>query len=307
MRVQATVVIALACAACGADDGSAGGDAAIDAATDAAIATDAAARPTVFGGARPVTLQVPASFDASLRYPLLIILHGYGATGAIQQAYLGFSGVADSAQILVLAPEGTKDTAGKQFWNADPACCDLGHTGVDDVAYLGKLIDDVVAAWPVDPARITVLGHSNGAFMAYRMACARADVISAIAGLAGHATSAGIPCTPAHPVSVLHIHGNADATIPYASAVLGGVTSPGAVESVAQWATRDGCTGAPAAAGTKDLVADLAGNETTVTVTGGCPSTGAAELWTIAQGSHIPSLTVTFRTDVLAWLVAHHR
>lgn len=302
MRLVLGLSMALACAACGGDDG---GSVGTDAGVDAAI--DAPARPRLFGGMRPITLQVPTDFDGSHTYPLLIILHGYGVNGPVQQAYFGLGGAADSAQTLILAPNGTVDAGGKQFWNADAACCDVGHTGVDDVAYLGGLIDDVAAAWPVDRARITVLGHSNGAFMAYRLACARADVVSAIAGLAGHATSAAVPCTPVHPVSVLHIQGTADAVVPYATGPFNGVPSPGAIDSVAQWATRNGCTGAPAAAGTKDLDSMLPGAETTVAVTGGCPASGAADLWTIAGGAHIPSLTATFKTDVLAWLAAHHR
>ena len=65
--------------------------------------------------------------------------------------------------------------------------------------------------------------------MAYRMACERADVIDQIAGLAGHASS--LPCNPTRPVSVLHIHGTGDATVPYETGVFGGVQSPGAVDS----------------------------------------------------------------------------
>ncbi|HVV87777.1 MAG TPA: PHB depolymerase family esterase [Kofleriaceae bacterium] len=298
MSVALVLAVGLGAAACGGgDDGAASVDAGLD----------GNGRPTVFGGDRPTTLQVPVTFDASKKYPLLLILHGYGVNGYIQQLYFGLSDVADTGDMLVLAPDGTKDTQGSQFWNADPACCDFGHTGVDDVGYLGKLIDDVSAAWPVDPARIMVVGHSNGAFMAYRMACDRADVIGAIAGLAGHAASAGVACAPARPVSVLHLHGTADEEVPYTTGDFGGVTSPGAVDSVAAWATLNGCTGTPADAGRKDLDSSLPGLETTVSVTGGCPATGAAELWTIVGATHIPQFTPEFKTDLIDWLTAHHR
>ncbi|MEZ4403819.1 MAG: hypothetical protein R3B06_27600 [Kofleriaceae bacterium] len=283
-----TTTLATSLGACGGDD----------------VATpDAPTRPTVFGGARPVELQVPRDFDPAKTYPLLIILHGYGASGFLQQGYFKLNDVADTGQLLVLAPDGTTDASGKQFWNADPTCCDFGGADVDDVAYVGGLIDDVQAAWPV--AQVALLGHSNGAFMAYRMACERADVIGAIAGLAGHATS--LPCTPTRPVSVLHIHGTMDETVPYESGTFNGVPSPGAVDSVAAWATRNGCTGTPATAGTKDLVTNLAGAETTVSVTGGCPADGAADLWSVADGMHIPNLSAGFPTELLGWLAAHPR
>lgn len=289
-RVTAAATVALALAACGGDDGG------------------PVQRPIEFGGDRPVSLQVPGDFDDAHSYPLLVILHGYSANGFLQQGYFRLGNAADDFDALVLAPEGKTDRAGNQFWNADPACCDLDGSGVDDVAYLGGLIDDVVASWPVDPARVYVLGHSNGAFMAYRLACDRADVVTAIAGLAGHATSSSVTCTPAHAVNVLHLHGTADATVPYETGTFGGVMSPGAVDSVAAWARRDGCTGAPStSAGAKDLESSLAGSETDVAVTAGCPAGAAADLWTINGGSHIPSLSTSFPTEIMGWFAAHPR
>lgn len=260
-------------------------------------------RPTDFGGARPVALQVPRDFDETKTYPLLVILHGYGANAFLQQGYFKLNDAATARQMFILAPDGTTDSGGSQFWNSGPECCDFGASGVDDVGYIGGLIDDVSAAWPV--ADVAILGHSNGAFMAYRMACDRADVVSAIVGLAGHATTT--PCAPTAPVHVLHIHGTGDATVPYETGLFSGIESPGAVDSVAAWATRNGCTGAPTPSGTKDVDALQAGAESTVDITGGCPATGAAELWTIPDGTHIPQLAATFPDDLTAWLAAHHR
>lgn len=266
-----------------------------------------APRPTTFGGARPVQLQVPADFgDGDRTYPLVMILHGYGASGFLQQNYFQLGDLASAHGALVLAPDGTPDGQNRQFWNADPACCDFGGTGVDDVAYLGGLIDEVAATWPVDPTRVTLIGHSNGAFMAYRMACDRADVVTAIAGLAGLAPTA--PCAPSRPVHVLHLHGTADATVPYAGGDFGGVSNtPGAVESVARWASHNGCTGAPTAAAAKDLDGAVTGAETMVTETAGCPADGAADLWTLEGSAHLPSITPGFVAELLGWVDAHSR
>lgn len=262
-------------------------------------------RPTTFGGDRPVTLQAPADLDEGRRYPVVMILHGYGANGFVQQGYLRLGDLADREDVLVLAPDGTTDSGGSQFWNADPACCDFGQTGVDDVGYLGGVLDDVRAAWPVDPARVAVIGHSNGSFMAFRMACDRADVVTAIAGLAGLGPTA--PCAPARPVHVLHIHGTADATVPYDGGEFAGVITPSAAASVAAFAAHNGCTGAPAPAGTIDLDSGLPGAETTVTVTAGCPADGAADLWTIEDGGHIPGLSAGFVDELTGWLRDHRR
>lgn len=287
MRTLLLGGLVLATAACGGGD-----DAPID-------------RTTSFGGDRPVQLQVPADFDDSRAYPLVVILHGYGAGGFVQQAYLKLGDAADAHDVLVLAPDGKVDAGGSQFWNADPACCDFERTGVDDVAYLGGLIDDVMATWPVDASQVSLIGHSNGSFMAHRLACDRADIVTSIAGLAGLGPS--VACSPSRPVQVLHLHGTSDDTVPYEGGAFGGTQTPSAVDTVAQWGTRNGCTGAAADAGRKDLDDSLAGDETVVAAIGGCPADGAAELWTLEGGEHLPSINAAFPTELMGWLAAHPR
>jgi polyhydroxybutyrate depolymerase len=275
---------------------------------DAGPAADAGDLPVVFGGDRPVTLQVPGDYDPTRAYPLLVILHGYTGIGAEQQAYFGFDGAADARDILVLAPDGTINGAGENFWNASDACCDLDASGVDDVAYLGGLIDDVAAAYNVDAARTFVIGHSNGGFMSFRLACERADVVAGIMSLAGAAAFADPEvCVPSEPVNILALHGNADVLVPY----LGGfflASFPGAAASIERWAGYNGCTGDLAAGADLDLDSVLLGSETATSATSGCPTGGAAELWTIRGGAHIPQVAQPgFADTVWSWLEAHPR
>ncbi len=266
------------------------------------------ALPVTLGGDRPVKLQVPPTIEDGKTYPLVLILHGYGANGYVQKAYLQLRDLPTEENAFVLAPDGLVDSTGHSYWNADPACCDLDHRGNDDVAYLGGLLDTVIAERPIDRSRVFIVGHSNGAFMAYRMACDRSDVVTAIAGLAGLAASTASTCNPQKPVAILHIHGTADTEVPYdGGQVAPGVIAPGAVASVAQWAQHDGCTGALTAGDTVDLEATLPGAETQESSTAGCASPAAADLWTINGGSHLPDLQPDFHTRVWTWLDAHAR
>jgi polyhydroxybutyrate depolymerase len=249
----------------------------------------------VIGGARPVTLQVPPHLEEGRRYPLALILHGYGADGFVQQAYFGLSNLATRGDAFVLAPDGTVDSGGKQFWNADSVCCDFDHKNPDDVGYLGGLVDEVIAEWPIDPSAVFSIGHSNGGFMSYRLACDRADLFSAILSLAGDAVQ--VPCAPAHPVSVLHVHGTADDTVPFA----------GAGSSVGEWATRDGCGATRAPGPSLDLDTGISGAETATAATAGCPAGVAVDLWTIAGGGHIPVFGSTFAAEAWRWLTDHRR
>lgn len=263
---------------------------------------DSEPRPVTFGDDRPVDLRVPPDLDGGRDYPLVLALHGYGANGFVQAAYFGLPDLVADGEALLLAPDGTVDSTGKLFWNADPACCDFDGTNPDDVGYLGKLIDDVIASYPVDRSRVFVIGHSNGGFMAYRMACERADVITAIAGLAGGAASVPASCTPERAVHVLHIHGTADATVPYAPGGLGA----GAEESVAQWAGHDGCDATLTAGATYDLEKSLPGSETQA-LAAACPPTVTVELWKVEGGSHIPNWGPAFTPTLWSWLTDHPR
>jgi polyhydroxybutyrate depolymerase len=298
--IRGTLAFCLLCAACG-DDG--GATPSPDAAADAMTVVDATmpdARPSELGGARPVRMDAPARLTPGQLYPLVLVLHGYGANGLLQSAYLQIAGLIDDPGILMLAPDGTVDDTNRRFWNASEACCDDGRN-VDDVGYLGGLIDEALRTWPVDPKRVYIVGHSNGDYMANRLACERADVVAAIAGLAGADISLdGAGCTPSRPVSVLHIHGTADDTVLYT----GGRRYPSAQATVDHWASRNRCAEGVAGAAL-DLDDGLAGAETSVTSYTGCDA--AVEFWSIEGGSHLPNFSDGLGQRLFTWLEAHRR
>lgn len=271
-------------------------------ACDKGLPDDPNERPNVFGGDREVELQAPETLDEGRAYPLVLVLHGYGANGLVQSAFFQVANLPKTNEALLLAPDGNTDSTGKKFWNADPSCCDFDNTGVDDVGYLSTLLEDVIEAWPVDPAQVYVVGHSNGAFMGYRMACERPDLITASALLAGNTSQPASACAPSEPTNMLIMHGTADAMVPYEP------SGPlaGAVESAARWRSYDGC-GDTTVTGTLDLdKGDGAGEETEVSV-GSCPSGLGVELWTHNGVGHLPAYNTTFGPTLWSWLTDHAR
>ena len=86
------------------------------------------------GGARSTQLYVPASYDAATPMPLVVLLHGYTASGAVQETYLQLQKQADAQGFLYVHPDGTLDASKNRFWNATDACCDFQGTDVDDEA-----------------------------------------------------------------------------------------------------------------------------------------------------------------------------
>jgi polyhydroxybutyrate depolymerase len=184
------VVVALVVGAC---SGPAGSSPATSPASSGAGQPSPSSEPSpaaskaavVVGGDRPVTVHVPASYDAAKPAPLLVVLHGYGSSGSEHESYFHLEDAAQERGFLTAYPDGTKDADGNRFWSATDACCDFDRTGVNDVAYLAGVITEIQSKLAVDPKRIYLVGHSNGGFMSYRMACVHADVIAAIASLAG--------------------------------------------------------------------------------------------------------------------------
>ncbi len=264
---------------------------------------DAGSLPETIGGERPAELVVPSAYDGVTPLPVVVLLHGYMASGELQDIYFRLSPAARAEGFFVIIPDGTVDAGGRRFWNATPACCDFGGIGVDDVAYLTSLLDELEALTPI--SQIYFVGHSNGGFMSYRMACELADRVSAIVSLAGADFASDTDCVPDRAVSVLQIHGDLDATIPYAG-VAGAY--PSASDGVARWAERARCDLAASEVGEMlDLESALGGAETeTLRYASGCEG-AEAELWTIRGGSHIPALDRTFAPTILAWLRDHAR
>lgn len=265
-------------------------------------------RRVTIGGDRPTTLYVP---EADGPVPLLMLLHAFGTSGQWQEDYWRLGRVAASHGMAFLHPDGLVSSVGARFWNATEACCDVDHTAVDDSAYLDRLITEARAVATIDPGRVYVVGHSNGGFMSYRMACEHADEVAAIVAFGAAMFGTPADCRPSEPVAILHIHGAADATIPY-EGLEGTVHIPGALESTEMWAAYDGCE--PKLIETDqqvDVAADADGPagpaESKVSIASGCDPGGHVELWTIPAAGHFPALSATFADSVVGFLLAHSK
>ena len=269
--------------------------------------TESASAQTVNAGRGNLPVTVPTSYDDTTPAPLIVLLHTYGRTGRIQDEYMSLSALADAYGFIMVAPDGTPSEAENNplFWNASTACCNWDGKDLDDSTYLASLIDAVKANYRIDPKRVFIVGHSNGAFMAHRMAHDHSDVIAAIVSIAGADQTIERP-TPAHSVHVLQIHGDADTAIAYDGGSIRGASYPSARQTVENWAARNGCGTAGVDSSTFDLDRTLAGMESTVTrYTSGCRPGGSAELWTIAGGAHIPELSDHFTRLTVEWVLGH--
>lgn len=166
--------------------------------------------------------------------PAVFSFHGYGSSAEVQMLYAGMNSVADTAGFVAVYPE-----AVGHRWNSGIGDSPIWPTpDVDDVGFIHALIDTLAAHYGIDTTRVFACGMSNGGFMSYRLACAPGGRVVAGASVAGvMSRGTGAECVPARITPFLHIHGTADATVPYEGA-------PGwlaAEESMARWADLMGC------------------------------------------------------------------
>ncbi|WP_433790976.1 extracellular catalytic domain type 1 short-chain-length polyhydroxyalkanoate depolymerase [Actinoplanes sp. CA-252034] len=159
-------------------------------------------------GERTFRTYRPPSLPAGRAVPLVVVLHGGAGSGTQAERAYGWNAAADREGFLVAYPDGVG-----RSWNAGPGCCGPAtRDGVDDVAFLEDVVAAVSRGAPVDASRVRATGMSNGAMMAYRLAC-DSTVFTAVAAVAG--TLIG-DCPHPAPVPVLHIHGVADGSVPWA-------------------------------------------------------------------------------------------
>ncbi len=277
-----------------------------DASTDAVPKHDAAYVQNPFITARPYQSHVPTHYDANQPTPLLVMLHGYASNAAGHEAYFHLTELSDKHGFLYAYPDGTTDIFFQQFWNATDACCDIFKKNVDDVKYINAVLDDMQARYSVDAKRIFLVGHSNGGFLSYRMACDAALRIAAIVSLDGDNWKDISRCRPQEPVAILQIHGDMDGTVNYKGGNFPNLALyPSAHDSIMSWVTLNRCsTTVDTSTAAVDISADLAGNETTIERWNSCHG-GAAELWTVHSGVHQPTLAAGATELMWNFLAAH--
>jgi polyhydroxybutyrate depolymerase len=163
---------------------------------------------------RTFTVRVPPRADSESAKPLVIVLHGRGGSGLNVMQRAGFTAQADREGYLLIAPDGT----------GNPRAWETGFVpgaAIDDVGFVGALIDTALARYRVDRARVYVAGYSNGGALAHRVASdlsSRLAGVAVVAGIIGGRLANGSVARidpPRAPVPILIVHGDADDVVPY--------------------------------------------------------------------------------------------
>lgn len=164
------------------------------------------------GRRREYVVHVPASWRSGVPTPVVLALHGGGGDmdHMHEDERYGLQTASEKAGFLAVFPNGISPLRSGLLasWNAGRCCGRARDERVDDVGFLSEVIRRVVTQASGDRTRVFAIGMSNGALMAYRLACDASFLLRGIMAVAG--TDNTTSCTPASPVPVLHVHARND-------------------------------------------------------------------------------------------------
>lgn len=244
---------------------------------------------TVDGLSRTYRLYVPARL--AQHAALVLVLHGASGTGLAAERTLGWDGVADTAGAVIAYPDGTDRT-----WNVGGGCCGTaGAAGVDDVAFITRLVHDLLRDTRIDAHRVYATGGSNGGMLTYALVCQTA-IFAAIAPVAANQLG---ECPHPHPTSIMHVHGSADPIVrfdgtPVTPTPEFPIHGPPVAELMARWRSIDRCA-APTERSAGGLQMTLAS----------CADGREVNLFVIDGGTH--AWPPTFTPMIWNFFARHHR
>jgi polyhydroxybutyrate depolymerase len=156
-------------------------------------------------------ILLPPQVPAGRKIGAILYFHGYQGSAEEVVADPGLVAVARRLGVALIAPDGV---ARSWSFPGSPA----RHR--DEFAFVGQVLDDVAARFPVDSRRILASGFSQGGSMVWYLACRMPRRFAAFAPIAG-AFWEPLPerCEEPRP-PLIHVHGTSDATVPLAGRTL---------------------------------------------------------------------------------------
>ncbi|MFT4024115.1 MAG: PHB depolymerase family esterase [Flavihumibacter sp.] len=112
----------------------------------------------VNGMKRSYVLNLPTGYYTSGGFSLVIAMHGGGGSATQFESSSKLTEKANSAGFVVVYPEGT---GAINTWNAGNCCGSAVNNKIDDVQFISRLIDHLLANYSIDPKKVYATGHSR--------------------------------------------------------------------------------------------------------------------------------------------------
>lgn len=196
----------------------------------------------VEGVKRAYHFTIPKDYSDSVKYPLVIVLHGFNNEIQSIGAYTKFDKKALKSEFIAVYPHGTMNENAYYLWNAGNIYEEWTNEA-NDVEFISKVIDEINNNFSVDAKRIYIVGYSNGSMMAYRIAAELSDKITAVACVSGPMVDTS--AKPIQPIPIMHIHGDSDMAVPHTGTTQFGFQLAALDDVLKKWLLWNNCSTVP--------------------------------------------------------------
>lgn len=152
-------------------------------------------------------ISMPDGAAAEHAVGAIVFFHGFRSSAEEMMNFKSLKDLAKALGVALIAPDGLN-----RSWSFPNA----PRQNRDEMAFMNQVLDDALAKFPIDPAKLMSSGFSIGGSMSWYMACYLGE------RFAGHTPIAGTFWRP-YPAEcpgpdpfVSHVHGTADTTFPLA-------------------------------------------------------------------------------------------
>ena len=165
------------------------------------------------GQEREYLVYVPASYDATNEFPVLLNFHG-GSGYAEDFIYTNdMRPIADTANFIAVYPQGAIDPEG-----GTTSWIHKAPTDHDDIFFIEAIIEDLNQDYLIDQDRVYACGYSEGGIFSYELGCRLNHKIAAFVAVSGSMLADYYrndiydwgECTPIHPTAMMLIPGTND-------------------------------------------------------------------------------------------------
>ena len=187
------------------------------------------------GQSRRLIITTPKKFDGQRPHPVLFCFHGAGVKADGESTR--WSPHADKRGLIVISAEAVRPLA---KWNFKDKFHDEDH---DDVGFVSKVVEFLIANKIADQKAIYATGHSSGGLFCYRLAKETALFAALSPMSCGMVKGAHDPSEKTKPVSIMQVIGDQDKSFNGSSNPK--VTMYSAAKRIDVWRTFNQCRPGP--------------------------------------------------------------
>ncbi|GFE65057.1 alpha/beta hydrolase family esterase [Litoreibacter roseus] len=162
-------------------------------------------------GDRMYRIAMPDGHDGVSEVGAIVFAHGYRGTAQGVMRNRSFRRMASDLGVALIAVDSKGDG-----WSLPNSPALSSASGAEEVKYFDQMKADAAARFAIDPDQIMVTGFSAGGMMVWTLACERGDDYAGFAPIAGTFWAPIPQSCDAPAANVVHIHGDADRTVPLA-------------------------------------------------------------------------------------------